>query len=223
MIDASLVSTIILAAGSADRLGGGGKAFLEVGGQTYLSRCVEKFAPYSDQVIVALSPENLKTVAPNFKALACHFIAGGETRQSTIELAVRHCTGAVILVHDVARPLVLASDIRQLIEAADTHSAVTLTQEMKVRDALTYVTNGYVSAPAERTNLCAVQTPQAYHKEVLNDVLSRARTHNWEETSLVPLCKRAGIAVRCLEGSAQNIKVTYPEDIQLVERLSNQT
>ncbi|OUR79032.1 hypothetical protein A9Q83_05465 [Alphaproteobacteria bacterium 46_93_T64] len=221
MTSHSNISTILLAAGSGDRVGGNAKAFLKAGGATYLSRLVSLFADYSGQIIVALSEAELEALDDLHIALPCQYIVGGKTRQDTIELAVPHCSGSNILVHDVARPFVPSEDILNLIEAVKTCAAVTLTSPIKVRDSLTYVENEFVSVPVARENLYALKTPQAYQTNVLVEVLSLAKTNKWREASLVPLCKKANISVKCLVGSKRNIKVTYPEDVLLIDEMLN--
>lgn len=211
------ISAIILAAGTAERMGGGGKAFLKAGGQTYLARLVDLFSQHSKQVIVALSAEDLHNLDADHAALACRFIQGGATRQETIERAFMQCSGALILVHEVARPLVTSADITALVDCANSHSAVTLVSPIKSRDSLSYVLDGHVLAAVERENLVELKTPQAYHSNILSDVFSSAKEENWLENSLVPLCRRANIMVKCIQGSEQNLKVTYPEDILYVE------
>ncbi|MEH6475628.1 MAG: 2-C-methyl-D-erythritol 4-phosphate cytidylyltransferase [Sneathiella sp.] len=217
MTERKSVSTIILAAGTAQRMGGGGKAFLRAGGQTYLARLVALFGQYSNQVIVALSADDLHNLDADHAALACRFIQGGATRQETIERAFLQCSGSLILVHDVARPLVTAADITALVDCAHYHCAVTLVAPIKARDSLSYVLEDHVLAAVERENLVELKTPQAYHSSTLSDVFSRAKKENWRENSLVPLCRRANIMVKCIQGSEQNLKVTYPEDIMCVE------
>jgi len=212
------VSTIILAAGTAERMGGGGKAFLKAGGQTYLARLVALFSQYSQQVIVALNAEDLHNLDADHTTLACLFIQGGATRQETIERAFQECRGSLILIHEVARPLVTAADITALVDCANSHSAVTLVSPIKSRDSLSYVLDGHVLAPVERENLVELKTPQAYHSSTLSEVFTRAKEESWLENSLVPLCRRANIIVKCIQGSEQNLKVTYPEDILRVER-----
>lgn len=214
----SKVSTIILAAGAAERLGGGGKAFLQAAGRSYLEHAVTLFSAVSDQVIVTLSPADMARVDEDPALANVEFVAGGATRQASFENAFARATGAIILVQDVARPLTGKPLVQRLLLAAAAHEAVVPVVIVKSRNSLSYIRDGFIDAPAARDNLASLQTPQAYNRNMLARVLEQAKKESWHDTSVVPLVRRAGIDVKVIDGDETNIKVTYPEDIETVER-----
>ena len=216
MIRDNGVSTIILAAGSADRLGGGGKAFLMAAGSSYLAHAIALFGKVSDQIIVTLHPDDIDYLRAADYFPDCQFVQGGQTRQASFENAFEKVSGSIVLLQDVARPLTSMALVQKLLRAARDHDAVTPVVPVKSRDSLSYVIDGFIAAPAARDNLVSLQTPQAYRRDMLAQVLEQAKQHFWEEASVVPLVRRAGVKVKIIEGEAGNIKVTYPEDIEAV-------
>ncbi|MBL4907286.1 MAG: 2-C-methyl-D-erythritol 4-phosphate cytidylyltransferase, partial [Sneathiella sp.] len=136
MVDKKSVSTIILAAGTGDRLGGKGKAFVNICGETYLDRAVRIFSNFSDQVIVTLHPKEILEMRSSFDEYPCQFVEGGDTRQASFEKAFMHVTGSVVLVQDVARPVISDELIMTLLKAAEDQSAVAPVVVIKSRDSL---------------------------------------------------------------------------------------
>ncbi len=216
------ISTVILAAGSGDRLGGIGKAFIEAERKSYLSRAVKLFSQVSKQIIVSVHAEDLSRVEKSAQHYACQFVEGGQTRQDSFENAFKKVTGSFVIVHDVARPLTTINLVHRVLEAAHEYDAVAPTVAVKVRDSLSYVEDGFIGASAARDNLVSLQTPQAYNCNILAGILTKARKESWKEVSIVPLVRRAGVKVKTVEGDTDNIKVTYPEDIEFVEQILKQ-
>jgi 2-C-methyl-D-erythritol 4-phosphate cytidylyltransferase len=212
------ISTIILAAGSGDRLGGRGKAFLKIGEETYLSIVLRLFSNVSHQLIVALDSEELGTISQRVEQPGCLYVEGGTTRQESLKNALSHVTGSVVLVQDVARPLTTPNLIHRVLRASEEHRAVVPVVAIKTRDALFYSENGFLSQPAIRDNLVSLQTPQAYHTADLKNALALATQNSWNEVSVAPLMRRADFPVKIIDGDPNNIKVTYPEDIEFVEK-----
>jgi 2-C-methyl-D-erythritol 4-phosphate cytidylyltransferase len=76
-----------------------------------------------------------------------------------------------------------------------------------------------VAATLDRSRLWAIQTPQAFRRAALeraldvpDDVLAQATDDAW-------LVERAGGRVRVVASGAENLKVTTPWDLQVVELL----
>jgi len=211
------ISAVILAAGSGSRLGGQNKALLTIGGKTFLQQAVDLFNGEVDEIIVTCSDEN------EFKNLAIEtkvkFVKGGETRQESFANALKLVKGKTVIVHEVARPLVTKPLLRKVIHAGRTNLAVCLARKIKARDSLAYVDGGYVGNSVNRDNLVSLQTPQSYDVKMLSAVLKQAKLESWFEQSLVPLVKRANIDVYTILSSSENIKATYPEDIERINKI----
>lgn len=206
------ISTILLAAGTGDRLGGKNKAFLELEGMSYLDQALSIFSEFSGQIIVSVHSAELARLSEQQSTRKCQFVAGGETRQISFENAFEHVSGDIVLVQDVARPLTSVLLVRRVLDQAKNHGAVVPVVPIKSRDSLSFVKEGFIDRPAARENLVSLQTPQAYHRDLLAHVIAMAKSSGWADTSIVPLVRRAGFDVRTVAGDPDNIKVTYPED-----------
>ncbi len=211
------ISAVILAAGSGSRLGGQNKALLTVGGKTFLRQAIDLFNGEVDEIIVTYSNEN------EFKNLGIEsevkFVKGGETRQESFANALKVVKGKTVVVHDVARPLVTKSLLKQVILASRTNLAVCLAGKIKARHSLAYIDGDYVGNSVHRDNLISIQTPQSYDLKMLLTVFQQAKLESWFEQSLVPLVKRANVDVYTVINDSENIKATYPEDIKLINEI----
>jgi 2-C-methyl-D-erythritol 4-phosphate cytidylyltransferase len=89
-----------------------------------------------------------------------------------------------------------------------------------VRDTIKRVNpKGEVEQTVERSSLVAVQTPQVFKTEILKECHERALTDNFLGTDDASLLERYGYRVCTCEGEVTNIKITYPEDWELVRCL----
>lgn len=218
MSEPKQVSTIILAAGSGDRFGGKGKAFVEIGGETYLDRAIRCFSEISDQLIITLHAKELSQTDLRVYSDNCHFLEGGKTRQESFEKALEIALHPVVLLQDVARPATSLKLIRNVLKTAEKYTAVAPVVSIKSRDAFSYCEDGFIAESVNRENLVSLQTPQAYDREMLIKVIKQAKLEAWAENSVVPLVKKAGFQIMTVDGDPENIKVTYPEDAANVEK-----
>jgi 2-C-methyl-D-erythritol 4-phosphate cytidylyltransferase len=210
---------LIVAAGSGERLRAGvPKALVQLAGRSMLQWSVEAIAAVPQvQRIVAALPEDVS--APR----GVLGVRGGAVRSESVRLALQACPdGDPVLVHDAARPLVtpeLAGAVLAALAAdpaADgAVAAVPVSDTVKRADAATRV----VSETLPRSELWAVQTPQAFRRAALRralsvpaDVLAQATDDAW-------LVERAGGRVIVVPASEENIKVTTPLDLRLAELL----
>ena len=120
----------------------------------------------------------------------------------------------VVVIHDAARPLASAELFREVICAAHRHGGALPVREQPALSQMRF--DGPV--PAERT--VAVQTPQAFRAAPLLEAYSRAEREAFVGTDTASCVERyTDVAVRCVAGDARNIKITFPEDLFLAERL----
>jgi len=203
---------LLVAAGSGERLGHGRpKALVEVAGRTLLDWSLAALrAAGIDQVVVAL-PDGA-TAPPG-----CIGVRGGATRSASVRAALAAAPPGDVVVHDAARPLaepeLFEAALDALREADCAIAAAPVTDTIKQADA------GIVTATLDRSILWAVQTPQAFRRDVLeraldvpDDVLAQATDDAW-------LVERAGGSVRIVKSSAANFKITTPHDLRVAELL----
>jgi 2-C-methyl-D-erythritol 4-phosphate cytidylyltransferase len=81
--------------------------------------------------------------------------------------------------------------------------------------------NGMLQQSLPRANVVSVQTPHAYLRSALQRAYNLAEKHGWNEESTIALMARAEHGVKLIEGSSQNVKVTYPEDLAPLRMMSD--
>jgi 2-C-methyl-D-erythritol 4-phosphate cytidylyltransferase len=149
-------------------------------------------------------------------------VSGGATRAASVRagLAAVSPDATVIVVHDAARPLASASLFRSVVavvsSSSDSQAVDGAVPGVPVRDTLKKVDpGGVVLATVAREELVAVQTPQAFRA----DVLRRAHEGEPEATDDAGLVEAVGGRVIVVPGEAQNIKLTSPDDLAMLEAL----
>jgi len=116
-------------------------------------------------------------------------------------------------VHDAARCLVTPEQIKALIHECR-NDAVGGLLAQKLPDTLKAEKDGRVASTLDRSDKWLAQTPQMFRVGALIDALQQAGDAVTDESSAM---EAAGFSPRLVSGSAQNFKVTYPEDFALAE------
>lgn len=207
-----MISVLLPAAGSGERIGRGPKAFLEVGGKTLLEWALEAFS-WADEVIVAL-PENRKGDFGRAKV-----VSGGSTRQQSVYNLVHAAAGEIVLVHDVARPFVVRDAVERLMQSVQKTGAATLV--VAVPDTLVEASNGNYGKVIPREAYRLVQTPQGFRRELLLLAHQAAQKNAQQFTDDAQVVMACGHPVDLVEGDRRMFKVTYPEDLYLAEGIAH--
>jgi 2-C-methyl-D-erythritol 4-phosphate cytidylyltransferase len=141
-------------------------------------------------------------------------VVGGDTRSASVRcgLAAVPDDADMIVVHDAARPLAPAALFDAVVAAADETGAAICA--LPVSDTVKRVDGGLVTATLDRSELVAVQTPQAFRA----DLLRRAHAGGDEATDDAALVELLGAAVRVIPGDDHNVKITTPADLRAAER-----
>lgn len=216
---APVIHVVIPAAGIGARSGARGpKQYAVVAGQPLVFHTVAAFlqAPELARLCVVVAPEDGQCPLddPRVEVVA----VGGDSRAASVAAGLRHLldTGAQaqdwVMVHDAARCLITPQDIQRLIlacVAADVGGllALPLPDTLKQADA-----QGRVGATLERADKWLAQTPQMFKLGALAQALAGDLRGVTDEASAM---ERVGAAPLLVQGSAMNIKVTYPEDFAL--------
>jgi len=210
---------LIVAAGSGERLAAGRpKALVELAGRPLLQWSIDALSrvPAVDAIVVALPPE---TSAPP----GVIGVSGGRVRSESVRRALAAAPQAdTVLVHDAARPLLtpeLAEDVLAAL-AGDPQAAAAIAA-VPVTDTVKQVEPGsdVVSHTLDRRALWAVQTPQAFRRELLQQALEVEQEVLEAATDDAWLIERSGGRVLVVPASEQNIKVTTAQDLELAELL----
>jgi 2-C-methyl-D-erythritol 4-phosphate cytidylyltransferase len=144
---------------------------------------------------------------------------GGSTRATSVfnglnALLERGATPVDwVLVHDAARCLITPQQINTLIDAC-ANDPVGGLLALKLPDTLKSEANGRVASTIERRDKWLAQTPQMFRIGALQQALQAAGDAVTDESSALELVGQQPLLV---EGSAQNFKVTYPQDFALAE------
>ena len=147
-------------------------------------------------------------------------VVGGATRHESewaalqaLEPAITAGEVDIVVIHDAARPLADSDLFAAVIDAAAEHGGALPVREQR---ALTGVDGA--ATPGEQ--VVAVQTPQAFVGAPLLDAYRRAAAEGFVGTDTASCIERyTDISVACIPGDARNVKITFPEDLFLAERL----
>jgi 2-C-methyl-D-erythritol 4-phosphate cytidylyltransferase len=201
------------------------KQYLPLAGRPLLARTLTAFARRADiaGVFVVLAPDDAHYASavgalPKVEALFC----GGASRAESVRNGLARLREHVadddwIMVHDAARPCIAQGDIdRLLAEVADDPVggllALPVADTLKREDA-----GGRVLETVPRAGLWAAQTPQMFRYQLLLRALaSPAARRATDEAQAV---EALGLSPRLVLGSPRNLKVTWPGDLELAERL----
>ncbi len=217
---------IIVAAGRGTRFGGP-KQFVEIGGLPMVGWSLRTFdsMPEIGELVVVTEAEWIEPmrtlVAQVAPSHASSVVAGGPSRQASVHNGLHalgdRCGG--VLVHDGARPLVRADDVRKgMREVRGGRAAVLaapVVDTIKIVDPATML----VRKTLDRGELWAAQTPQFAMRRELERAHVEAQRAAIEATDDVALLEAIGIEVVVIAASSENFKVTHPQDVMRAEAL----
>ena len=214
---------VIVAAGSASRMGGIDKVMAQLQGEPMVLRTVRAFQECDaiKEIIVVTRPDliipimDLCAGMDKVKAV----VAGGANRQESVNLGLNTLSKKVKLaaIHDGARPLIHWQVIDRVVRAANSYGAAA--PATPVKDTIKVVNGGVVSHTPERKQLYAVQTPQVFDFDLLRGALKKAAQDNAELTDDCSAVERMGFKVKIVEGDERNLKVTTPMDLAVARML----
>ena len=217
---------VVPAAGSGSRMAADvPKQYLQIQGKTILQHTVERLSthPRIDGVVVAVAADDqrwdelqFETDKPIIKTL------GGEERCHSVKNALyevsRHGNEQDwVLVHDAARPCLRHEDLDKLFEQLSDHMvggllACPVKDTMKRSDDKQRIVE-----TVQRNNLWHALTPQMFRLHLLRDALNKAIDDGFLVTDEASAVEHAGYQTKLVEGRADNIKITTPEDLSLAE------
>ena len=214
---------VIVAAGTASRMGGIDKVMAQLEGEPMILRTVRTFQTCEAiREIVIVTREDLivpiMSLCKDFEKVTA-VVAGGSSRQESVQLGLNALSSKVklVAVQDGARPLVTHAVIDRTVRAAHTYSAAA--PAIPVKDTVKVVTGGVVKETPDRKNLRAVQTPQVFDLDMLRGALKKAKEDGAEVTDDCSAVERLGMSVKIVEGDERNIKITTPLDLKIAKLL----
>ena len=223
------VFAIFPAAGLGTRMAGPQpKQFLSLGGIPILIHSLRAFAavPRVTQIVVAVRKTEMERVAFQIAehgfSNRVQIVEGGDNRQESVAnalAAVHAAPDDIVLVHDAVRPLIDAATIDRTIDAVEQHGAAIVA--MPAVDTIKQVERtahgALVTSTIPREFIVHAQTPQGFRFGLLQSAFAEATADGFIGTDEASVVERAGYPVAVVPGSAVNLKITQPGDLELAE------
>jgi len=215
---------IIPAAGSGSRMGSDTpKQYLPLAGKAMLAQTLDIFlkAAVIDTVTLVIAEDDAHWDALAYPAPPKLRVVrkGGATRAETVlngMVALNAGESAWVLVHDAARPGLTQTLLTRLVAELQDDPVGGLLA-IPVADTLRRADNNQRVATTEsRDGLWQAQTPQMFRYGLLKQALERQQGAPTDEAQAV---EALGYSPRLVAGELRNLKVTYPQDLVLVEAL----
>ena len=214
---------VIVAAGSASRMGGVDKVMAPLKGELMICHTVRAFQNCDavKEIVIVTREDLIVPISdlcrefPKVKAV----VVGGKNRQESVSMGLNALSDKVKLaaIHDGARPLVSWQLIDLVVRMAHNYGAAA--PGVPVKDTVKVVEGGLVKETPDRSRLRAVQTPQVFDFDLIRGALKKAKLDGAELTDDCSAIERMNMTVRIVDGEETNIKVTTPMDLKLAEML----
>ncbi len=218
-----MLTAIIVAAGDSRRMGFD-KLFAAIAGKPVIAHTIHAFeraSSVSDIIVVARADRcgEIKAIVgdENFKKVRS-IIPGGKHRQDSVHAGLAHLDLATryVAVHDAARPLITAEQIDRVFEQCRIHAAAGLAEP--INDTLKRAdANLTVAGSVDRHQLYAMQTPQIFERQLIENAYRGVYAENASVTDEVSAVERLGRKIVLVLNDDYNFKVTYPRDLPLAE------
>lgn len=201
------------------------KQYIDLCGKTILEHTIDLylFYPWVSKILLVLHPDD-----QYWPSLDCTqsekimtAIGGAERMHSVYQglLALQNLAAPNdwVLVHDAVRPCLPRADLDRLLKSLRGHPVGGLLG-CPVRDSLKKVNKeGYVSSSVSREHVWAAQTPQMFRFHLLQEALTRVVCKKQMVTDESGAVELLGESLLMVEGNPRNIKITYPEDLELAK------
>lgn len=218
-------AAVVAAAGSSSRMGGVNKLLLEIDGTPVIVHTLRALsaAPSIEAVILVCRSEDMAEFGRLCRQYELEkvvkIVRGGANRTQSVLRGVEEAGRdfAILAVHDGARPLVLPEQVEAVVEKARQTTAAALA--VPVTDSVQRVEGGVAVENIDRATIWAMQTPQAFDRDLLFAALTRAVEEGAPVTDECGAVQALGTGVSIVEGSYQNRKITTPEDIWVAESI----
>lgn len=217
---------VVPAAGIGKRMGSDiPKQYLKLHGKTIIEHTLQRLSQIDaiEGIVVAIAKDDpwwpdlqLDITKP------LNVVNGGAERCHTVQNGLYALKGKCtpddwVLVHDAARPCVRVEDIDSMIQQLSKHEVGGLLG-MPVRDTMKRTDDSSrVQKTVDREQLWHALTPQMFRYELLSKSLSQALNDQFLVTDEASAVEHAGYQPLMVEGHADNIKITRPEDLALAD------
>jgi 2-C-methyl-D-erythritol 4-phosphate cytidylyltransferase len=221
-------AAVVLASGAGTRVGAKlNKVYLPLAGRRVVAWSLDAFArvPGIGVLVLVIRPQDTdlaNEVLADFPEQQVEIVHGGDTRQASELNALRHLAPRIrggrvdaVLLHDAARPLVHPDLVGAvLVRTREDGGAV----PGLAADDVVEVDAGHLVAQVP--GAIRVQTPQGFRAGPLLDAYEQAEREGFSGTDTSSCMERfSSLPIRWVPGAPENLKITYPHDLVVAERL----
>jgi len=216
-------TAVIAAAGISVRCEGEDKLLYAVCGKPVIAHTIEVFenCRYIKDVVVVTHEDKIGLIGNICKKYGFNkvsfVIKGGKTRLESVINGIYAASKKtdLIAIHDGARPCLDDRTLIETIKKASLYNAAA--PVIAVTSTVKKVVDGIITETIDREDLYEVQTPQIFRQELIKAALINARKKSITITDDCMAVELLGANVYTVEGSRMNIKITKPEDFELVK------
>ncbi len=222
---------VVPAAGAGQRMGAAlPKQYLSLAGRSVFYWTLKQLSEMHGfaGTVVAIAPDDQRARQNVPEGMHVYWAEGGVERSDSVARALEVVAELAapddwVLVHDVARPCIDSQDVERLIEVAVQRSGgAGALLAAPIADTIKRAQEGAVAATVDRSELWSALTPQMFRLNRLREALRVARQRGVmirDESSAVELLGDCPLLVR---GRRDNLKITWPEDMVMVEAILSQ-
>lgn len=221
-MDGKTVTGIILAAGSSIRFRQDkNKNLFIINGKPIIWYSLDVFNNCKEinDIILVIKPEEKEEFEKIVNSLEISkplkYVSGGETRKQSVYNALKETHSDFVVIHDGARPRIKEEYISSCLKEMQNYKGVTV--GVKSKDTIKICNSkGIVQKTTNRENTYIIQTPQCFHRGVLQ-VLHEVFEDDETITDDCMILEKSGMPVKVIPGDYTNIKVTTFEDVKMVQ------
>lgn len=222
---------IIPAAGSGKRIGSDiPKQYISLAGLPVLIHTLIKFqrSELIDEIILVVGKGEVKWVKDCILAdqdlkKVSSVVEGGVQRQDSVACGLKQVwdnidDNDIVVIHDAVRPFVDQKKIDDCIWEAKKTGACVL--GIQIKETLkTIDEGGIILTTVPYQGVWIAQTPQAFRASLLKKAYINSKDEGFYGTDEASLVERLPYPIKVIPGSYWNIKITYPEDLELAEQI----
>ena len=226
-LEPGCIAAILPAAGSGQRFGAeSNKLFVELAGKPLWYHAAARLAESElvGRVVLAVSetdePVFQRDYGSLIERLGVELVQGGSDRTASVQSGLERISSdsgiGMVAIHDAARPLVRPADLAAVFAAAGQTGAAILATPVPGTVKRGRLESGG-SCTIDRRELWLALTPQVFRVGLLTQAYHK---HNGRPaTDDAQLVERMGHNVTLVQGAADNLKITYPEDLHVAEAI----
>lgn len=218
---------ILLAAGKGRRLGGENKALLKFRGRSFIEYQLDIFSKFTglNNIVITYHPSNKQEIEDSIKGHQLYkkvsLIRGGSERAYSVYnalLSLKISNSEIVVIHDVARPNITEELINRGIETAKKYGSAI--PAIPLVDTIKLINRGRIINTIPRDGVYQIQTPQIFNRDLISYAYfmwskNKGRFVPTDDSSLL---ENIGISPRIYEGNRENIKITYREDMDMINQ-----